>query len=309
MKADFPMDRFVFDKRVWPRIDRDAARVAYLADVLTTGATLPPVKVQRGSGLVLGGWHTIEAYARLHRQTVPVEVVDVSDHELLLYAYREDVDAALPYSTADVRSVARRLYQQRSNGRPVNVEALARDLGRARKTVAEWVADLVADDAERESALRTGRAVAARAFIEGAKCSQRRAAELLGVDHRTLGRNGGSATVPQFPTDDHTVEAARGLIAESAGRESTPDERRMALDWILEQTNPEALAITRQSRALSHALEWTGSIIRQLQGIEIPVLAAAGSCPDADVRTKHQALRQQLADIRQLLDEIERGSL
>src|SRR5688572_12379092 len=140
---EMPIDRLQFDEHLWPRVRRDDDRVAHLADVLTAGGRLPAVKVQRGSGLVLGGWHTVAAYERLQRSAVPVELVDVPASEQLLYAYREDVASALPYSDSDVRSVARRLYAQRSAviGDLPNVTDLARDLGRSMRTVAHWVED------------------------------------------------------------------------------------------------------------------------------------------------------------------------
>ena len=302
--SDFPIDRFVFDERVWPRVRRDDERVVYLADILAAGQLLPAVKVQRGSGLVLGGWHTIAAYQRLHRSRVPVEVVDVPESEQLLYAYREDAAAALPYSSADVRSVARRLYQMRSNGHGANVAAIARDLCRAQPTVLEWVKDLVAADAERETVTRQGRVLAAQALVRGAHCKQQRAGELLGVSQQTVTND----IKTNIVGNDLVFETAHALVAETAGRGSTTTERQSANDWLLEQRDPEALAIARQSRALNHALDWTTSIVRQLQGLELAALAAAAMCPDANVRTKHQELLLRLAEIRGLVDQIERSS-
>ena len=136
------LDELTFDPVCWPRLIRDDVHVcSKLADVLRAGQSLPPIKVQRGSNLVLGGWHTVAACRIVGETTYFVELVDLPTEDRLLFAYREDVAAALPYSDADVKSVARRLYEQRScvNGELPNVTTLADDLGRTQQTVARWV--------------------------------------------------------------------------------------------------------------------------------------------------------------------------
>lgn len=300
---EFPIARLVFDEQFWPRIRRDDDRVAQLATLLSDGIELPRVKIQKQTALVLGGWHTVAAYQNLRRDTVPVEVVDVPDDQRLLYAYREDATAALPYTAADVRSVARRLYQQRSNGKGANVVELARDLGRARKTVEDWLQDLIDAEHERDEINRQARALATHAFQAGG-LSQRRIAELLGVDKKTVGNDGGIAITPHL-ADERIVDGARSLIALTAGRGSTDAERRAAQDWLLEQTNPSALHIARHLRALNHALDWVVSAKRQLEGIDTSGLVAASLSTDDTVRQKTSTLIAELHSIVTLTRHIE----
>jgi hypothetical protein len=301
--AEFPIANLIEDERFWPRVQRSEDRVTYLADVLSAGGILPAVKIQRGTAVVLGGWHTIAAYRRLHRDTVPVETVDIPPADQLLFAYHEDAAAALPYSAADVKSVARRLYRQRSNGQGANVVDIARDLGRARQTVEEWLADLVAADNERERLHRFGRAVAAHA-LSAARISQRRVGKLLGVSQKTVSNDAGLGITTHF-ADQSVVDMARGFIAETATRGSTPEERRRASDWLLEQVDPSALHYARQVRALNAALDWTRSAREQLDRIVTTDLVGTASSTSEDIGERRRALLTELEHIRRRTQIIE----
>lgn len=227
---DMPIDRLQFDEQLWPRVQRDAARVAHLADVLISGGRLPAVKVQRGSGLVLGGWHTVAAYQCLERSVVPVELVDIPASEQLLYAYREDVTSALPYSDADVRSVARRLYGQRSasNGELPNVTTLARDLGRSQRTVARWVDDLVAKKQAAVDLKRQARELAVQAF-RATGLATRRIAALLGVSQAQVNSDSQVANAVHL-SDSAIVAEAQSAIHLALGQGATVAEMEAARD-------------------------------------------------------------------------------
>lgn len=301
--TEFPIAKLVFDAQLWPRVERDEARVAHLADVLTAGGRLPAVKIQRKTAVVLGGWHTVAAYQRLRRETVPVETVDVDDADRLLYAYREDAEAALPYTNADAKSVAQRLYQCRSNGHGANVAEIARDLGRAQKTVEDWVCDLVAADNARERLHRLGRAVAIHALL-GAKCQVRRIGELLSVGKSTVSRDSETA-IAGLITDPAVVAMARGFIAETATRGSTAEERQRASDWLLEQVDPSALHYARQLRALNSALDWVRPMREQLARIATTDLAGVSNSDHEDVRARRGELVTELESIRRITQTIE----
>jgi hypothetical protein len=292
MMTGCPIARLIFDERFWPRLRRDDDRVAQLVALLSDGVELPPVKIQKGTGLVLGGWHTVAAYQKLRRDTVPAEVVDVPDEERLLYAYREDATAALPYTTADVRDVARRLYQQRSNGKGANVVELARDLGRARQTVEDWLKDLIEADRERADLARQARTLAVHAFRAG-DLSQRRIAELLGVDEKTV-RNDAEISIAPHLADERVVESTRSLITWTAGHGATDAERRAAHEWLLERTNPAALHIARYIRALNHTDDWVTSAMRQLESLDSSGLIGVENCEDDDVQQKWRALMTKI---------------
>ena len=274
MQAEFPIDRLVFDEQLWPRLRRDENRVAYFAELLDYAVQqLPPVKIC-DSGLVLSGWHTVAAYQLLKRTMVPVEVVDVPEADRLLYAYREDVAAALPYTSDDVRSVARRLYQQRSNGHPVNVADLARDLGRAQQTVFRWVRDLVEADTERERVGHQARMIANHAFRFGANCPVRRIAELLGASYQSVFRDT-QVSIAEHLTDSRIVSAAQSLIHLAIGHGATQDEADWARDWLLAQTQPDLLHAATINRALNQIdsdLHRALEFLDRAAGLECPEL-------------------------------------
>src|SRR4029453_15789101 len=96
------IDALVCDPAIWPRLARSPERIAQLANLLEEGIQLPPVKVERQSRRVLGGWHTLAAYESRHETVVPIEWIDFPEDSpsgtALLFAYHVDVDAALPYT-------------------------------------------------------------------------------------------------------------------------------------------------------------------------------------------------------------------
>src|SRR5262249_32826407 len=124
----------VFAPAVYPRRHLDEGRVAVLIDLLEAGVVLPPIRVQRGTDIILNGEHRVEAYKRPGRAEILVEEVDVADEDLLAYACQQDVAAALPYTQEDRRDVARRLY---AAGKGI---AIIVDLVKCpRQTVRRWL--------------------------------------------------------------------------------------------------------------------------------------------------------------------------
>ena len=78
--------------------------------------------------------------------------------------------------------------------------------------------------------VRQGRALAVHAFLHGAQCGDRRVGELLGVCRRTAGRDRARAPMTTPPI----LERAQALVAASADRGSTPQERAAAAAWLNE---------------------------------------------------------------------------
>lgn len=263
-----PIDRLVFDEQCWPRLRRDEDRIAQLAALLADGIALPAVKIQQGSAVVLGGWHTVAAYQRLGRDAVPVEVVKVPDDERLLYAFREDAEAALPYTAEDVRSVALRLYKQRSNGKGANVAELARDLGRARQTVETWLKSLVEAEREQSDRQRQARAVAVHAFLAGG-LAQRRVAVLLGVAIGTVFSDAKSG-IAEHLTESRIVSEAQSLIHLALGRGATTAEMEAARDWLIGQTDPEHLERRERARVWGAIASEVRDIHERLAALALP---------------------------------------
>jgi hypothetical protein len=81
------------------------------------------------------------------------------------------------------------------------------------------------------------RALAVRAFLQGATCREPRVRALLGVSARTLGRD---RAHPLLTAPAH-LERAQTLIAASADRGSTVDERAAAIAWLLAAARDEHL--------------------------------------------------------------------
>jgi hypothetical protein len=73
-----------------------------------------------------------------------------------------------------------------------------------------------------------GRALAVHAFLHGATCRDRRVSALLGVSARTIGRD---RAQPLLMAPSHLARA-QTLIAASADRGSTPEEREAAAAWL-----------------------------------------------------------------------------
>src|SRR5262245_12976188 len=70
-----------------------------------------------------------------------------------------------------------------------------------------------------------GRALAVQALLSGARCDPARVSDLLGVSPRTVGRD---RAITRGRHDGPLVEGARSLIAETAARGSTSEEREAA---------------------------------------------------------------------------------
>ena len=258
-----PIATLTFNAEFWPRLDRDDDRVAYFRELIHAGQELPPLKVQQGTSIVLGGWHTAEAYLQEGHADHFVEYVDVDPADRLLFAYREDVAAALRYTDADTRSVARRLYQQRcSNGDVPNVTTLAADLGRSQQTVARWLKDLVEAREQDVKLKRAARELAVHAFRE-AKVSMGNIAGLLGISRGQVFSDT-HVSITEHLADSRIVTAAHGLIHLALGQGATLAEMEAARDWLYGQTNPEHLE-QRERRRVCGAIaaevtEWAERI-------------------------------------------------
>jgi hypothetical protein len=85
---DVPIASLVLASQVYPRCNVDYRRVEDLVEALEAGAQPPPITVQRGTGVVLNGWHWVKAYGHLGHTHIPVEEVEVADELLALPASR-----------------------------------------------------------------------------------------------------------------------------------------------------------------------------------------------------------------------------
>jgi hypothetical protein len=289
------LDGLVFDDAIWPRVSLDQVRVDHLADLLRANQQLPPIKIQKGTSVVLGGRHTAAACRLVGETSYLVEFVDVAPEERLLYAYREDVAAALPYSDADVQSVARRLYEQRcTNGDSPNVAALATDLGRSQRTVAHWVDDLVKARSADVELKRAARVVAVQAFRHTG-LSTRRVAALVGVDQKQVRTDSNVAIGPHL-ADSRVVSEAHSLIQLAIGSGATVAETEAARDWLIGQTDPGYLEQREQRRLIRQALSDLQDFSERLDRWTLPADLA-------DVTPVQNAIKVVLMDLKRGLHE------
>jgi len=259
---DCEIARLIFDDAIYPRVRRDPERVDQLADLLRAQRPLPPVVVERETSLVLGGWHTVGAYEAIGATRVPVQFVDVSPSLRLIYAYNQDVTAAMPYRDVDVRKVARLEYERR-RGNGDSIERLARDLGRPRSTVQRWLSDLVERDEQTQAQERAARIVAVHAF-RAADLSLRQIAGFVGVDKKQVGTDAQVSITPHLQ-DSRIVSAAHSLIHLSLGLGASREQMEAARDWLLAQTQPELLITAAIAKYLGQV---ESDVVRAIEFLE-----------------------------------------
>ena len=295
-----PLDGLVFDDAVWPRVHLDEARVQHLADCLRAGQQLPPIKVQKGTSVVLGGRHTVSACRVVGEPTYFVEIVDVPPDERLLYAYQEDFAAALPYSDADVRSVAERLYQQRCvDGELPNVVAIAKDLGRSRQTLDDWLRELVKAREIEIAIMRAARAVAVQAFL-AVGLSVRRIA-VFALSKSQVSRDA-EISIAGHLKDSKIVAEAHSLIHLAIGHGATVAEVEAARDWLIGQTDPEHLQKREVRRAWMGVASETRDVAERVAKVTVPERPedwAKAECEEAQ-----QTIAHTLGTIQQFVDEL-----
>jgi len=289
MTEELEIQRLVFDDGIYPRVRRDPERVDQLADLLRAERSLPPVVVERETSLVLGGWHTVGAYEAIGATRVPVQFVDVSPSLRLIYAYNQDVTAAMPYRDVDVRKVARLEYERR-RGNGDSVERLARDLGRPRSTVQRWLSDLIERDEQTLAQERAARIVAVHAF-KAAKVSTWQVAKYVGVDQKQVRTDAQVGITPHLQ-DSRIVSAAHSLIHLALGLGASREQIEAARDWLLSQTQPELLIAAAVAKFVGQV---ESDVVRAIEFLE----HADTLAPVLDVTEKTQ---EQIQGILAALD-------
>ena len=93
----------------------------YLAELLTNGVALPPIKISKQMGVV-DGRHRIEAYLLADRTEIEAIILDIDNEaDLVAEAYKANVGGSLPPSQGDTEHTIMKLL----------------DLGESKKRVAE----------------------------------------------------------------------------------------------------------------------------------------------------------------------------
>ena len=98
----------VLQRRLNPRkkIDRDTVeRYMQIID------DLPPIIVQKGTGVLIDGWHRVEAAKQLDLDDILAEDIDVADDDLFAEAVRRNLGHGLALTKAERNNAIVKLYR------------------------------------------------------------------------------------------------------------------------------------------------------------------------------------------------------
>lgn len=149
-----PIRSIVIDDSLTPRheLNTDAIE-AYRG----SSDSLPPIKVQKDTFVLIDGRHRLEAYIGLSDH-IPVIELDVDDYDLFRTAVRENRAHGVILTTKERERAGRRLIAERPS---LTDHEIAEDVGVSVHTVARWRKELAAPKPEREPAAETKRKPAA----------------------------------------------------------------------------------------------------------------------------------------------------
>ncbi len=116
--ATFPIRDLVLIPELTPR---DRLNEETIIRYMESFPALPPIRVQKGSGVVVDGYHRVEAAIRLGLEEVPAEVEAIPDEELRVVAGLANVQHGQPLSRPERNRLA---------------VALVRNYGKLREEVA-----------------------------------------------------------------------------------------------------------------------------------------------------------------------------
>ena len=98
----------VLQRRLNPRkkIDRDTVeRYMQIID------DLPPIIVQKGTGVLIDGWHRVEAAKQLDLDDILAEDIDVADDDLFAEAVKRNLGHGLALTKAERNDAIVKLYR------------------------------------------------------------------------------------------------------------------------------------------------------------------------------------------------------
>ena len=181
------VDKIIRDEAIFPRDKLDQDAVLRYRDAYELGETLPALIVEKGTNLLLDGWHRHSAQIELGHQMAEVEFhVIPNDVPALLYAAGLASRHGLLLPDDSKRQVARKVF---ADSPDMSAELVAKHLACNSRTVRRWVEDLnearqrsIADQVEvRRSAV---------ALLVMCGLSQRQIAAVVGVDQAQVMRDG-----------------------------------------------------------------------------------------------------------------------
>ncbi|HHW43807.1 MAG TPA: helix-turn-helix domain-containing protein [Desulfotomaculum sp.] len=246
------INEITIDESIYPRTEIDPETVARYREVLESGVKLPPL-VAMPDGRLLDGRHRLEAYRQLGAETVEVVLESPSDPDAR--AVELNLRHGRPLTRAELKEAARRWYGRKP------VTEIADLLGVSRRTVQNWVADLVA---EREEVRADLREQALRMRAEG--LTQEEVAEKLGIPRQTISYwENQECQSEKNCSLWHTENSSRVMERESAG------------------AKPAAIKVEADSSSVASVKNLTHATPEQVQGTnQITSSEETGHIPEGD---------------------------
>jgi transposase len=166
----------VFDLDIYPRAAWTEATIERYEENLSAGEVLPPIVLEEGTNRLLDGLHRYKAHQKLGLAEIDVTFdVIPADTSPKLYAASLSARHGDRMSMSDCKAVAR---EEVSANPDANLAVVARMLGVHVSTLHRWCSDI----GEHQKQLRQVKAI----LLVAAGWSQRKAADLLGVDEKTV---------------------------------------------------------------------------------------------------------------------------
>lgn len=197
------LSEVVFDESIYPRSIVDAATVDKYAEAMSVGDVFPAIVVESDSNRLLDGKHRLDAHRQLGLAEIEVVFVDVPEgmHPRLFCASLSSRHG-LPLPDVDAADLARALYEADPD---LSVTAVAKALGRARKTVDGWLVEQRETRRQIEERQREVRRYLARLLAESG-WTQSQIAEHLGVTRQAIA---------QATADSPLLDIDEGILREA----------------------------------------------------------------------------------------------
>jgi|GEM_PF-1591779 len=139
------ISEIIIDENIYPRKNFDPETVARYREALSADATLPPLVVMP-DGRLLDGRHRYEAYKQAGVEEAEVITEEPEDPDAR--AVELNLRHGRPLTREELREAARRWYSK------MPVTEIAKILGMTRRTVQNWVSDLVVEHEEERKEIR-----------------------------------------------------------------------------------------------------------------------------------------------------------
>lgn len=238
----------VFDPAIYPRGEWSAKTIERYADAIAAGETLPPIILEATTNRLLDGLHRWKAHQQLGLAEIEADFQTIPEGvPPKLYAASLSARHGDRMTSEDLKAVAREVITANPE---FAMNTVARMLGVHRETVGRWAGDI-------SEHRRLVRQVRAHLLIAVGR-TQRQAATLLGVDHKTVGNDVASDISPHL-TDALLTEALEGLPDECRAVADELRERLVFGQWTAEEQ--KLLAELRDGHTVVANLHRHGDLI------------------------------------------------